>query len=111
MDGKKSKKKGGLRTMPFIFANEVAEKLAVVGFSTNMLTYLTQQMHMPLAKAATTLTNFGGTSAMTPLIGAYLADACIGRFWTIAGASVVYQFVRTRTLVSHVDDDTHMKQS
>lgn len=96
-------------------ANEVAEKLAVVGFSTNMLTYLTQQMHMPLAKAATTLTNFGGTSAMTPLIGAYLADACIGRFWTIAGASVVYQFVRTRhthTLVSHVDDGTtHMKQS
>ncbi|VAI72824.1 unnamed protein product [Triticum turgidum subsp. durum] len=81
MDGKKGKRKGGLRTMPFIFANEVAEKLAVVGFSTNMLTYLTQQMHMPLAKAATTLTNFGGTSAMTPLIGAYLADACIGRFW------------------------------
>ncbi|XP_051203835.1 protein NRT1/ PTR FAMILY 3.1 [Lolium perenne] len=91
MDGTKSKKKGGLRTMPYIFANEVAEKLAVVGFSTNMLIYLTQQMHMPLAKAATTLTNFGGTSAMTPLIGAYLADAVIGRFWTIAGASLVYQ--------------------
>ncbi|RLN13118.1 hypothetical protein C2845_PM09G06730 [Panicum miliaceum] len=46
---------------------------------------------MPLAKAATTLTNFGGTSAATPLIGAFLADACIGRFWTIAAASVVYQ--------------------
>jgi peptide/histidine transporter 3/4 len=75
-------------------ANEVAEKLAVVGFQTNMLTYLTQQLHMPLAKAATTLTNFGGTSAATPLIGAFLADACIGRFWTIAGASVVYQVVR-----------------
>ncbi|KAL6631360.1 hypothetical protein ACP70R_028210 [Stipagrostis hirtigluma subsp. patula] len=85
------KKKGGLRTMPFIFANEVAEKLAVVGFSANMLTYLTQQLHLPLAKAATTLTNFGGTSAATPLIGAFLADACIGRFWTIAAASVVYQ--------------------
>lgn len=76
-------------------ANEVAEKLAVVGFSTNMLTYLTQQLHMPLAKAAITLTNFGGTSAMTPLVGAFLADACVGRFWTIAGASVVYQVVRT----------------
>ncbi|KAK8455277.1 hypothetical protein SEVIR_4G117800v4 [Setaria viridis] len=56
-----------------------------------MLTYLTTQLHMPLAKAATTLTNFGGTSAATPLIGAFLADACIGRFWTIAAASVVYQ--------------------
>ncbi|CAN6198050.1 unnamed protein product [Urochloa humidicola] len=87
-----SRKKGGLKTMPFIFANEVAEKLAVVGFSTNMLTYLTTQLHMPLAKAATTLTNFGGTSAATPLIGAFLADACIGRFWTIAAASIIYQF-------------------
>ncbi|KAL5225391.1 hypothetical protein ABZP36_012030 [Zizania latifolia] len=87
----RSRKKGGFRTMPFIFANEVAEKLAVVGFSTNMLTYLTKQLHMPLAKAATTLTNFGGTSAMTPLIGAFLADACVGRFWTIAAASLVYQ--------------------
>ncbi|CAN6201852.1 unnamed protein product [Urochloa humidicola] len=85
------RKKGGLKTMPFIFANEVAEKLAVVGFSTNMLTYLTTQLHMPLAKAATALTNFGGTSAATPLIGAFLADACVGRFWTIAAASVVYQ--------------------
>ena len=74
----------------------MAEKLAVVGFSTNMLTYLTTQLHMPLAKAATTLTNFGGTSAATPLIGAFLADACIGRFWTIAAASVVYQLVRAR---------------
>jgi dipeptide/tripeptide permease len=49
---------------------------------------------MPLAKATTTLTNFGGTSAATPLVGAFLADACIGRFWTIAAASVVYQIVR-----------------
>ncbi|KAL6838592.1 hypothetical protein ACP4OV_031549 [Aristida adscensionis] len=99
---KQSKTKGGLRTMPFIFANEVAEKLAVVGFSTNMLTYLTQQMHMPLAKAATTLTNFGGTSAATPLIGAFLADACIGRFWTIAAASVVYQLGMALLTVSAV---------
>lgn len=82
-------------------ANEVAEKLAVVGFSTNMLTYLTTQLHMPLAKAATTLTNFGGTSAATPLIGAFLADACIGRFWTIAAASVVYQVVRANRQAMH----------
>ena len=82
-------------------ANEVAEKLAVVGFSTNMLTYLTTQLHMPLAKAATTLTNFGGTSAATPLIGAFLADACIGRFWTIAAASVVYQVVRANCQAMH----------
>ncbi|GER28491.1 major facilitator superfamily protein, partial [Striga asiatica] len=85
------KKKGGFVTMPFIFANEICEKLAVVGFSTNMISYLTSQLHLPLTKAANTLTNFGGTAAMTPLVGAFLADSFAGRFWTITIASIIYQ--------------------
>ncbi|XP_009401275.2 protein NRT1/ PTR FAMILY 3.1 [Musa acuminata AAA Group] len=85
------RRKGGLKTLPFIFANEVSEKLAVVGFSANMISYLTQQLHMPLTKAANTLTNFSGTASLTPLLGAFLADAFVGRFWTIAVASIVYQ--------------------
>ncbi|KAL6505725.1 hypothetical protein OROHE_023104 [Orobanche hederae] len=85
------KKQGGIITMPFIFANEICEKLAVVGFGTNMLSYLTSELHLPLTRAANTLTNFGGTAAMTPLLGAFLADAFVGRFWTIAIASVIYQ--------------------
>ncbi|KAK4605893.1 hypothetical protein RGQ29_000249 [Quercus rubra] len=85
------RKKGGWVTMPFIFANEICEKLAVVGFSTNMINYLTTQLHMPVTKAANTLTNFGGTSSLTPLLGAFISDAFIGRFWTITVASIVYQ--------------------
>ncbi|KAL7149342.1 hypothetical protein ABFS83_05G033200 [Erythranthe nasuta] len=85
------KKQGGIITMPFIFANEICEKLAVVGFGTNMISYLTSEMHLPLTKAANTLTNFGGTSAMTPLLGAFIADSFAGRFWTITIASIVYQ--------------------
>uniref|UniRef100_A0A5B6YJL8 Nitrite transporter n=2 Tax=Davidia involucrata TaxID=16924 RepID=A0A5B6YJL8_DAVIN len=85
------KTKGGLITMPFIFANEVCEKLAVVGFSANMISYLTQQLHMPLTKAANTLTNFSGTASLTPLLGAFIADAYAGRFWTITVASTIYQ--------------------
>lgn len=65
----------------------------MVGFSANMISYLTKELHMPLAKAATTLTNFGGTASLTPLLGAFLADAYLGRFWTITGASVIYQLV------------------
>ncbi|KAJ0683379.1 putative proton-dependent oligopeptide transporter family, MFS transporter superfamily [Helianthus annuus] len=83
--------KGGLITMPFIFANEVCEKLAVVGFQTNMISYLTQQLHMPMTKAANTLTNFGGTASLTPLLGAFVADSFAGRFWTITVASIIYQ--------------------
>ncbi|XP_048427824.1 protein NRT1/ PTR FAMILY 3.1-like [Pyrus x bretschneideri] len=86
-----ARKKGGLVTMPFIFANEICEKLAVVGFGANMISYLTTQLHMPLTKAANTLTNVAGTASLTPLLGAFIADAYVGRFWTITVASVIYQ--------------------
>ena len=82
----------------FLIANEICEKLAVVGFSTNMINYLTTQLHMPVTKAANTLTNFGGTSSLTPLLGAFISDAFIGRFWTITVASIVYQIVKTLSL-------------
>ncbi|OIW04670.1 hypothetical protein TanjilG_07805 [Lupinus angustifolius] len=90
-DNNARRKKGGLTTMPFIFANEITEKLAVVGFTTNMISYLTTQLHMPLTKAANTLTNFGGTSSLTPLLGAFISDSYAGKFWTITAASMIYQ--------------------
>ncbi|KAL2464561.1 Protein NRT1/PTR FAMILY 3.1 [Forsythia ovata] len=37
-----------------------------------------------------TLTNFGGTSSFTPLIGAFIADSFAGRYWTIIVASIIY---------------------
>ncbi|CAH2042922.1 unnamed protein product [Thlaspi arvense] len=94
--------KGGLITMPFIFANEMCEKLAALGFLTNMISYLTQQLHMPLTKAANTLTNFSGTASLTPLLGAFIADAVAGRFWTIAIASIIYQMGMTLLTMSAV---------
>ncbi|KAL6295038.1 hypothetical protein ACE6H2_003180 [Prunus campanulata] len=97
-----ARKKGGLVTMPFIFANEICEKLAVVGFNANMISYLTTQVNMPLTKAANTLTNFGGTASLTPLLGAFLADAYAGRFWTITIASIIYQIGMISLTVSAV---------
>ncbi|CAN0876384.1 Protein NRT1/ PTR FAMILY 3.1 [Linum grandiflorum] len=96
------RKKGGMITMPFIFANEATEKLAVVGFNTNMISYLTTELHMPLTKAANTLTNFGGTASLTPLLGAFLADSYAGRFWTIVLASIIYQFGMTGLTLSAI---------
>ncbi|XVF43042.1 hypothetical protein PTKIN_Ptkin02bG0009000 [Pterospermum kingtungense] len=83
-------KKGGIKTMPFILANEICEKLAMVGFSKNMVNYLTDQIHMPLTKAANTVTNFNGTSSLTPLLGAFIADSYAGKFWTITVATAIY---------------------
>uniref|UniRef100_A0A1J3CWZ5 Protein NRT1/ PTR FAMILY 3.1 n=1 Tax=Noccaea caerulescens TaxID=107243 RepID=A0A1J3CWZ5_NOCCA len=102
LHGKPSRRKGGLITMPFIFANEICEKLAVVGFHANMISYLTTQLHLPLTKAANTLTNFAGTSSLTPLLGAFIADSFAGRFWTITFASIVYQFGMTLLTISAI---------
>ncbi|GAU17432.1 hypothetical protein TSUD_233090 [Trifolium subterraneum] len=85
------RKKGGIITLPFIFASDVCEKLAVVGISTNMINYLTTQLHMPLTKAANTITNFNGTASLTPLLAAIISDSFAGKFITITVASIIYQ--------------------
>ncbi|GFY84697.1 major facilitator superfamily protein [Actinidia rufa] len=92
-DMKKNKKKklGGIKTMPFILANEICDRFAATGSHANMITYLTKELNMPLVKASNTLTNFAGTASFTPLIGALIADSFAGRFWTILVASVIYE--------------------
>ncbi|KAK6151355.1 hypothetical protein DH2020_013990 [Rehmannia glutinosa] len=86
----KQKQLGGVRTMPFILANEVCDRFAGVGFHANMMTYLTQVLNLPLVKASNTISNFGGTSSFTPIIGAFVADSFLGRYWTIIIGSIIY---------------------
>lgn len=74
-------------------ASEVCDRFAAVGFNSNMITYLTQELNLPLVKASNTLSNFTGTSNFTPLIGALFADSFAGRFWTILGGSIIYELV------------------
>ncbi|EEE63712.1 hypothetical protein OsJ_18530 [Oryza sativa Japonica Group] len=87
----KKRKQGGFRTMPFILANEICDRFATAGFGANLITYLTQQLHLPLVEASNTLTNFNGTSSLTPILGALAAEAFAGRFWTMIAGSVFYQ--------------------
>ncbi|KAJ3676544.1 hypothetical protein LUZ60_003956 [Juncus effusus] len=105
----KRRKQGGLRTMPFILANEICDRFATTGFNANMITYLTQQMHMPMVEASNTLTNFGGTSSLTPIVGALIADSFAGRFWTIAVGSVIYQLGMISLTFSAIIPPLHPK--
>ncbi|KAL3533464.1 hypothetical protein ACH5RR_006985 [Cinchona calisaya] len=91
--GSKAKRKqlGGIKTMPIILANEACDKFAATGFHANMITYLTKELNLPLAKASNILANFNGTSNFTPLIGALIADSFAGRFWTIIFGSLIYE--------------------
>ncbi|XWS09274.1 hypothetical protein CRYUN_Cryun40dG0071900 [Craigia yunnanensis] len=98
----KNKKLGGIKTMPFILANEICDRFAASGFHSNMITYLTQELNMPLVQASNTLTNFGGTASFTPLIGALIADSFAGRFWTITVGSIIYELGLVSITISAV---------
>ncbi|RRT71002.1 hypothetical protein BHE74_00008464 [Ensete ventricosum] len=68
--------------------NETFEKLGTLGTSANLLVYLTTVFHMKSVAAATLVTVFNGTTSLTPLLGAFLADTYLGRYATLGAASV-----------------------
>ncbi|KAF8410531.1 hypothetical protein HHK36_003062 [Tetracentron sinense] len=81
---------GGWKASPFIIVNEVAERLAFFAIAVNMVSYLVLEMHQSLPKAATHVTDWIGAAFVLTLLGAFLADAYLGRFKTIVIFSCVY---------------------
>ncbi|VAH72052.1 unnamed protein product [Triticum turgidum subsp. durum] len=84
------KSTGNWRACPYILANECCERLAYYGMSTNLVNFMTDEMGMTYTAAANSVTNWGGTCYATTLIGAFLADAYLGRFRTIASFVIIY---------------------
>ncbi|KAK2984629.1 hypothetical protein RJ640_001447 [Escallonia rubra] len=72
-------------------ASEICDRFAMVGFYANMITYLTQELNLPIVKASNILINFSGTGSLSLLVGALIADSFAGRFWTIIVGSIVYE--------------------
>ncbi|XP_027340578.1 protein NRT1/ PTR FAMILY 8.3-like isoform X3 [Abrus precatorius] len=81
---------GNWKACPFILGNECCERLAYYGIATNLVTYLTHRLHEGNVSAARNVTTWQGTCYLAPLIGAVLADAYWGRYWTIAIFSMIY---------------------
>ncbi|EFJ17256.1 hypothetical protein SELMODRAFT_115215 [Selaginella moellendorffii] len=84
------RKTGGWRACPFILGNECSERLAFYGINTNLVTYLIKEYHQGNAMAAKNVTIWSGTGYVTPILGAFLADAYWGRYRTIAVFSSLY---------------------
>nr|XP_043621897.1 protein NRT1/ PTR FAMILY 3.1-like [Erigeron canadensis] len=99
---KQKRKLGGIKTMPFILANEICDRFAATGFNANLITYLTEQLNMPLVKASNTLTNFGGVASFMPIIGAIVADSFAGRYWTIIIALLIYELGMILVTISSI---------
>lgn len=73
-----------------ILGNELCERLAYYGLQTNMGLYLKQYMGYPADTASQLLQVWKATVYLTPLLGAFLADAYLGRFRVILIFSVLY---------------------
>ncbi|CAL4922837.1 unnamed protein product [Urochloa decumbens] len=78
----------GWKSMPYVIGNETCEKLGTIGTTANLLVYLTTVFGMKSASATTLLSLWGGTVSMAPVLGAFLSDSYLGRYTTIALASM-----------------------
>ncbi|XP_072985008.1 protein NRT1/ PTR FAMILY 8.1-like [Typha latifolia] len=94
------KNTGNWKACPYILANECCERLAYYGMSTNLVNYMKNRLHQGNSAAANNVTNWSGTCYLTPLLGAFLADAYFGRYWTIASFMIIYIFGLTLLTMS-----------
>ncbi|XP_074582721.1 protein NRT1/ PTR FAMILY 8.1-like isoform X2 [Curcuma longa] len=84
------KETGNWKACPYILANECCERLAYYGMSTNLVNFMKDRLNQGNATAANNVTNWSGTCYIMPLLGAFIADAYIGRYWTISSFMMIY---------------------
>ncbi|PON91761.1 Proton-dependent oligopeptide transporter [Trema orientale] len=83
-------KTGGWTAAFFIFGNEMAERMAYFGLSVNMVVFMFNVMHRPFSSSSNAVNNFLGISQVSSVLGGFLADAYLGRYWTIAIFTTIY---------------------
>ncbi|XP_045090132.1 protein NRT1/ PTR FAMILY 5.2-like [Aegilops tauschii subsp. strangulata] len=82
--------RGGWKACSFVLVYEVFERMAPYGIASNLVLYLTRELHQGTVRSANNVTNWAGTSLITPVLGAYIADAHLGRYRTFMAASAIY---------------------
>ncbi|XP_042942484.1 protein NRT1/ PTR FAMILY 5.2-like [Carya illinoinensis] len=83
-------KRGGWTACWFVVVYEVFERMAYYGISSNLIIYLTEKLRQGTVTSSNNVTNWVGTIWITPILGAYVADAHLGRYWTFVIASIIY---------------------
>lgn len=68
----------------------MAERMAYFGLSVNMVAFMFYVMHRPFSSSANAVNNFLGISQASSVLGGFLADAYLGRYWTIAIFTTIY---------------------
>uniref|UniRef100_A0A0D9VPC2 Major facilitator superfamily (MFS) profile domain-containing protein n=1 Tax=Leersia perrieri TaxID=77586 RepID=A0A0D9VPC2_9ORYZ len=83
-------KRGGWTACSFIVVYELFERMAYYGIAANLVIYLTDKLHQGTVEASNNVTNWSGTVFIMPLLGAYVADSYLGRYWTFVVGSAIY---------------------
>uniref|UniRef100_A0A0E0K8K3 Major facilitator superfamily (MFS) profile domain-containing protein n=1 Tax=Oryza punctata TaxID=4537 RepID=A0A0E0K8K3_ORYPU len=83
-------KRGGWTACSFIVVYELFERMAYYGIAANLVIYLTDKLHQGTVEASNNVTNWSGAVFIMPLLGAYAADAYLGRYWTFVAGSAIY---------------------
>ncbi|KAL3677863.1 hypothetical protein R1sor_020819 [Riccia sorocarpa] len=81
---------GRWRACAFLITYEIMERMAWLMLTTNLVGYLESSMRESQKMARRNFTNWMGVSHVSSFFGAFLADAYLGRFWTICVFSGVY---------------------
>uniref|UniRef100_A0A9I9EFB7 Uncharacterized protein n=1 Tax=Cucumis melo TaxID=3656 RepID=A0A9I9EFB7_CUCME len=71
--------------------------MAFYGIASNLVNYLTTQLHEDTVSSIRNVNNWSGSIWLTPIFGAYIVDSFLGRFWTFTFSSVIYIMVFTPT--------------
>ncbi|XP_043700186.1 protein NRT1/ PTR FAMILY 2.8 [Telopea speciosissima] len=77
------RKAGGWKSMPYIIGNETFEKLASMSIIANITVYLRTKYHLDGILLVNVVTIWFGSSNFSPLLGAFISDAYLGRFGTL----------------------------
>ncbi|PRQ59564.1 putative proton-dependent oligopeptide transporter family, major facilitator superfamily [Rosa chinensis] len=83
-------KTGKWKACAFLVGYEAFERMAFYGIASNLVNYLTTQLHEDTVSSVRNVNNWSGAVWITPILGAYLADSYLGRFWTFTVSSLIY---------------------
>jgi POT family proton-dependent oligopeptide transporter len=86
------------RGIPYIIGNEAAERFSYYGMNSILVPFMTHYLltragakdYMTPEQAGTWYHTFVSAAYFLPILGAILADAFIGKFWTIFSLSLFY---------------------
>ncbi|KAL6838616.1 hypothetical protein ACP4OV_031573 [Aristida adscensionis] len=85
-----SKKRTGSKAPAVVLGLECLESTAFNGISTNLVVYLETVLHGSNLASASNVSTWYGTSYLTPIFGAIIADTFWGNYNTILVSLVVY---------------------